>query len=171
MLQHDIRHSGLSPYSNNATGTPTSTPKWIANLGTGGPTSPIIGFDGEIYIGASSGKLYKVSFSSTTTVELFYDTQNGTVQTPVLASDGTIYLIDNHYLYALTSDGRLKWKYSIGDGSEGPSAPAIGSDGTVYIASDSYLYALTPNGEKIWQSPELSNGRWVRSPIIDSNGR
>jgi len=33
MLQHDLQHTGLSPYSNNATGSPTSTPKsnWPIN--------------------------------------------------------------------------------------------------------------------------------------------
>ncbi|MBL7053529.1 MAG: lamin tail domain-containing protein, partial [Candidatus Portnoybacteria bacterium] len=33
MLQGDIQHSGLSAYVGTATGTPTSSPKWIVDLG------------------------------------------------------------------------------------------------------------------------------------------
>ena len=168
MLQGDIQHSGLSAYVGTATGTPTSSPKWIVDLGSGSPSSPVIGLSGEIYIGAASGNLYKIS-SATGTAELFYKAPtNGTIQTPAIASDGTIYISDNyHYLYALSSDGELKWKYNIHDGS----SPTIDSDGTIYVGSSYYgLYALNPNGELIWESPQLSNGRWTKAPVLDSDG-
>jgi len=169
MFQHDVQHTGRNSYFGSATGTPTSTPKWIVSLGSNNPTSPVIAADGSIYIGAASGKLYKVNVNNATgTVELFYDTQtDGNVQTPAIASDGTIYISDNkHYVYALSAAGQLKWKYPINDGS----SPTIASDGTIYIGSKYYLYALTPNGELIWQSPQLSNGRWVKSPVLASDG-
>jgi len=168
IFQHDVQHTGLSDYTGTATGAPTSTPKWTVSLGTNIPSSPIIGSDDLIYIGTESGKFYKVSPSGSK--ELFYDTQtNGTVQTPVLSSDGTIYIIDNYYIYALSPDGQLKWKYLISDGTEGPSSPTIASDGTIYIGSSYYLYAFNPNGELVWQSALLSNGRWIKLPVLGSD--
>jgi len=165
MLQHNVRHTGLSPYSGTATGAPTSTPKWTVSLGSGNPTSPVISSDGSIFIGAASGKIYKVS--STGAKELFYDTQTtGTVETPALGSDGAIYFSDSFALYAISSAGQLKWKYSVSDAS----SPTIGSDGTIYFGSEYEFYALNPNGEKIWQSSQLSNGRWVRSSALSADG-
>jgi len=173
MLQHDVQHTGLSSYVGSATGTPTSTPKlgWPVNLGATNPTSPVIGLDGSIYIGAGNGDLYKITtFGS---VSIFYDAGiSGSMKMPVLSSDGVIYVVYNNYpygnyLYALTSEGQLIWKYLI---SADPSEPVIGPDGTIYIADDFYLHALTPNGEKIWWNAELSNGRWIRSPVIDFSG-
>ncbi|MCG2809770.1 MAG: PQQ-binding-like beta-propeller repeat protein, partial [Candidatus Portnoybacteria bacterium] len=91
----------------------------------------------------------------------------GSIQTPAIASDGTIYISDNyHYLYALSADGALKWKYNILDGS----SPTIGSDGTIYVGSKYGLYALNPNGELVWQNQDLSNGDWVKAPVLDSDG-
>jgi len=173
MLQHDVQHTGLSSYIGSATGTPTSTPKlgWPVNLGATNPTPPVIGLDGSIYIGAGNGDLYKITtFGS---VSIFYDAGiSGSMKMPVLSSDGVIYVVYNNYpygnyLYALTSEGQLIWKYLI---SADPSEPVIGPDGTIYIADDFYLHALTPNGEKIWWNSELSNGRWIRSPVIDFSG-
>ncbi|MBC8486038.1 MAG: PQQ-binding-like beta-propeller repeat protein, partial [Bacteroidetes bacterium] len=165
MFQGNVRHTGVSLHNNNATGTPTSTPKWITTLSTPGPIVPVIGLDGSVYIGTGSGKLYKVTATGTSSI--FYDVGiNGTIEAPALASDGTVYMTDNKYLYALTADGQVIWKYSVYN----TSAPVIALDGTIYIASDSYLYALTPNGEQIWRSPMLSNSRWIMSPVLDSSG-
>ncbi len=165
-LQHDLQHTGASLYSNNATGSPTTTPKWTVNFGVGVPHSPIIGPDNSLYLGAETGKFYKVT--TVGEVSLFYDTgNNGNVEAVVISSDGRIYLNDgHHYLFAVDSSGQLIWKYPV----SGASAPIISSGGYIYIASEYYLYKLNPNGEKIWQSPQLSNGRWIRSPVIDSNG-
>ena len=59
--------------------------------------------------------------------------------------DGTIYIGSNDKkLYALTSTGKLKWKYGPVDGG-GPGSPVIGSDGTLYFgvsAFDFNLYAI-----------------------------
>ncbi len=165
MFQHDIQHTGVSAYAGSATGTPTSTPKWTVDLGDSNLSSPVMAADGSIYVGTSGVKLYKVD--TTGSAELFYDTQtNSSVRTPALASDNTVYLVDNYFIYALSAEAQLKWKYSIANGSP----PIIGLDGTVYVASDYYVYALNPNGELIWQSPVLSNGYWVKSPVLASDG-
>jgi len=161
MLQHDAWHTGLSLYSGTATGTPTSTPKWMVDLGSSNPTSPVIDSDGLIYIGAGSGKLYRVE--PTGSVEIFYNTQtNGVVQTPAIASDGTIYLTDDFALYSLSNGGRLKWEYPIHDGSP----PTIGPAGNIYLGTDCFLSALNPNGQLIWQT-QLGNSGNLKTPAID----
>ncbi|MBU1563874.1 PQQ-binding-like beta-propeller repeat protein [Patescibacteria group bacterium] len=161
MFQGDLQHTGLSSYSGNATGSPTSTPKWRYPLSTTGPNVPVIGPDGFVYVGTGS-KLYKISPDGI--ISVFYD---GAVRALAFASDGTVYITDSSGLYALTSDGQVIWKYSIYINT---TAPVIAPDGTIYIASDYYLYALTPNGEQIWRNSTLSNGRWIRSPVLDSSG-
>ena len=170
MLHHDLQHTGRSSYTGSATGAPTSTPKWIANLDSINPSSPVIGSDGEIYIGTSSGRLYKVSPDSS--FDTFCNQDSGVFQTPALASNGVIYVAyDNapygSYLYALSPNGHLIWKYLI---SSSPSDPVIAPNGNIYIGSKYYLYALNPDGELIWRNPELSNGRWVTSVTIDNQG-
>lgn len=55
---------------------------------------------------------------------------------------------DNN-LYALNSNGSLKWAYCTGGWVR--SSPALGADGTVYLGSwDNNLYALNSNGSLKW---------------------
>ncbi|HET6316528.1 MAG TPA: PQQ-binding-like beta-propeller repeat protein, partial [Chloroflexota bacterium] len=79
---------------------------------------------------------------------------SGTVQnTPTLASDGTLYVVNvNGVLSAIDfNDGRVKWTAQVGTsgtamfGQTVKVAPAVGSDGTVYVAClTGSLYAVTP---------------------------
>jgi outer membrane protein assembly factor BamB len=70
---------------------------------------------------------------------------------PAIGLDGTIYFgAMNDTLYALNSNGTLKWAYSTG--RDIYSSPAIGSDGTIYFGSyDFYFYALKPDGSLKWR--------------------
>jgi outer membrane protein assembly factor BamB len=74
----------------------------------------------------------------------------GISSSPAIGSASTIYVGSSSYLYAINSEGSLKWKcktdWSIS------SSPAIGSDGTIYVGSnDGYLYAINPNGSEKWK--------------------
>ncbi len=97
---------------------------------------------------------------------------------PAVSSDGTIYVYSDsdNYLYAVASDGNLKWKVRTADeGTGGGSAfpPAIGSDGTVYIPaprldSGYKLLALDPTtGLTKWS---YLLGRLSSTPAIGSDG-
>ena len=61
---------------------------------------------------------------------------------PAIGSDGTIYVgSDDYNLYAINSNGTLKWSYATGSWYN--SSPAIGSDSTIYVGSDDgKLYAI-----------------------------
>jgi len=104
---------------------------------------------------------------------------------PAVGDDGTIYAAayDNNYsnnsghLYALNSDGTLKWKYPK-KGQETiqslQSPPSIGDDGTVYVGSfgskdKARLYAFNPNGTLKW-SYEITENRITSGPGIGPDG-
>ena len=87
---------------------------------------------------------------------------------PVIDTDGTIYIgSKDSYLYAINSDGTIKWKFQTGSTIK-YSTPAIGSDGTIYVGSnDHYLYAINSNGTLKWK---LQTGGYVSSPAIGTDG-
>jgi len=86
----------------------------------------------------------------------------------VVDDDGTIYFgCENYYLYAIRSDGALKWRFRAGDWIW--STPAIADDGTIYIGTyDNYLYAINPNGTLKWNF--YARGSISSSPAIAKDG-
>jgi outer membrane protein assembly factor BamB len=88
--------------------------------------------------------------------------------TPVIGSDGTIYIGARMYLYALSPNGSMKWKLETSDSILG-SSPAIDDKGTLYIGDwNGDLYAVYPNGTVKWTY-------WTRStiaisPVIANDG-
>lgn len=91
----------------------------------------------------------------------------GGLSSPVIASDGTIYIGGSGSLYALNSNGTVKWTKNINSSTR--STPAIASDGTIYIGSyDDYLYAITSAGAQKWRY--LTSGDITSSPAIGPDG-
>lgn len=67
-----------------------------------------------------------------------------------VGSDGTLYF-GGDALYALRSDGRLKWRFDWG--GHALSSPAVAPDGTVYVGADGgSVYAVTADGKRRWQA-------------------
>ncbi len=90
---------------------------------------------------------------------------------PAIGADGTIYVISlpNGNLYAINSDGTLKWIYDNQIVLVINSSMAIGTDGTIYVgALDGNLYAFNPNGTLKWK---YKTGYYVdSSPAIGADG-
>lgn len=78
---------------------------------------------------------------------------NSIDSSPAIGSDGTIYIgSDDGRLYAINSNGTLKWQYTTGTGNYIDTSPAISSDGTIYIGSvDNNLYAINLDGTLKWK--------------------
>ncbi len=77
-------------------------------------------------------------------------TAGGGLSSPVIATDGTIYVGGNGNLRALNANGTSKWSFSIGGGGT-RSTPAIADDGTVYIGTTAgRVYAVNANGTQKW---------------------
>jgi hypothetical protein len=66
---------------------------------------------------------------------------------PAVGADGTTYWM-GHGVYALTSDGALRWAF---DPSEDFYSLAIAEDGSVYALADGALFALAPDGTQKWK--------------------
>jgi outer membrane protein assembly factor BamB len=66
---------------------------------------------------------------------------------PAVAEDGTTYWL-GHGVYALTSDGALRWAFEPGEDFYFVS---IADDGTVYALADGALFALAPHGAPKWK--------------------
>ena len=71
-------------------------------------------------------------------------------------------------LYAIKSNGTLKWSYDTGDTIT--SSAAISSDGTILVGSwNGNLYAIEPDGSLKWKQT-ISRFPILSSPAIDSQG-
>ena len=95
----------------------------------------------------------------------FTDPTDSIYGEPNVGPDGTIYIGSwDTYVYAVNSDGTLKWKYQT-DGSIAPLAsPTLSNDGnTIYVGSGDRnkdeggtLYALNSNGTLQWKKKFLT---------------
>jgi outer membrane protein assembly factor BamB len=140
----------------------TQGPVWKASGDDPVYSEPAIAANGSVYV------------SSATQVEAFAETGGGQWSFPVdmpaaasIGSDGTVYFGSrDRHLYAVTQDGRLKWKFATGNAIR--SAPAISKSGTIYFGSDDKkLYALDQSGRELW---EFATGGAVQSPTIAPDG-
>lgn len=133
-------------------------------------SSPVLGSDGTIYLGASGDhQLYAIN-GSTGTIKWKFLPNDAINSTPAVGANGLVYFgSDDFNLYALNaSTGAVKWKYMTGGYVQG--SPTIGSDGTVYFGSnDGNIYALDgKSGAVKWSYP---TGGIVRScPTIGYDG-
>ena len=69
---------------------------------------------------------------------------------PIVGLEDEIYIgsMDKN-LYAVGSDGNIKWRFNAEEGIEG--CPALGLDGTVYVGTvGGKLFAIDHNGEAKW---------------------
>jgi prepilin-type N-terminal cleavage/methylation domain-containing protein len=113
---------------------PNGTSKWQNCDGAYNYGSPIIGPTGTVYTDRS-GNISAFDPSDGSKIWDYY-IGSGYASTPVVASDGTIYYhsFENSKLYAIKSDGTLKWERDAGRGLIS-SSPSIADNGTVYAAS------------------------------------
>ena len=95
---------------------------------------------------------YSIGLADTIVAWYFTGGHGDYFSCPAISTDGTIYLTSRNCdsLYALTSDGAVKWRLLFGDQSS--SDPVIGPDGTVYVTSvvDHRVAAVDPAGVVRW---------------------
>ena len=129
-------------------------------------SSPLIGYDNTLYF-VARGALYAVSPTGIKKWQYLFDEElSGAVLSPVMGSDGTIFVTSyNRILYAIRSDGVLKWSRQL-PGPMGES-PAIALDGTILVTS-SLFYAFTADGTNLWRGTVY--GGTHGSPIIATDG-
>jgi outer membrane protein assembly factor BamB len=172
-----IEHYELNHGSGVGTGTysialtdigPEGTPgTWKWRLPVASMSSPAIGADGKIYIGANIGALYAMNPDGTT-ARVWNTAAPIQYASPSIAADGKVYLgASDGTLYAFNSDGTTGLTWNTGHYIL--SAPAIGANGTIYVTSfSSNLYAFNPDGTTghVWNT----RGSIYASPAIDNSG-
>jgi outer membrane protein assembly factor BamB len=122
--------------------------KWSINQGAIGDTS--IGPERNIYFVSwyfsGVGFLYALNYTGTLTWT-FPDQNNSYnfIDKPTIDTDGIIYVCSKSKIYAIKSDGKEKWQYSLN--SEINTSPTIGFDGTIYVDTNNGLYAITEGAD------------------------
>jgi outer membrane protein assembly factor BamB len=161
------------------------TVKWLVNLGffvenvNGGEvgdfqSSLIVDNSGKIYAPYSLGNGSPTSLQAFKTSDgapvwsLPFSTPSGApIQTsPALAANGTIYVgASDGVLYAINSNGTLKWQYDTQTHAPIRSSPAVASDGTIVFGAATGLWAVKDNGTP----PTLPSWTFPLSREVDSS--
>lgn len=88
---------------------------------------------------------------------------------PAIGADGTIYALGiNGHLYALTPKGKLKWTYTVLQGSV--QSVSVGNNGVIYFAGLNSIYAIKPNGTLKWQITNKQGGLFDAGPTVGPDG-
>ena len=149
------------------------TLKWAYHTGGWVACGPAIAVDGTIYCDSWDGYLYALYPNGT----LRWKTGGylaGT--TPVIGSDGTIYVGNEQLTAIYPGNGSVKWSCDLGPGRTiRGSSPAISADGTIYFGtwigdySGGEIIAVNPDGTERWR--KLIADDFVNSgPAIGSDG-
>ncbi len=176
---------------------PDGAVRWTAKVGPTLKTSPALARDGTVYVASMDGKVYAVappgSGGGEGTIRWAFDIGQhpgrtplvtapvpppgadaiGSGASPMLASDGTIYVgANNSNLYAINPDGSLNWLYEAEREVAGIwSTPALSADErTLYFgANKGGVYALDrATGSLRWQFHVY--GSIYSSPALDRQG-
>lgn len=80
-----------------------------------------------------------------------FSTGNAIYTSPVIGSDGTIYIVfSDSKLYAINPNGTKKWFFKRPGDTPSVSSPAVDIDGTIYFGRGETIYAINPNGTLKW---------------------
>lgn len=107
--------------------------------------------NGNVYAGSMDGKVYAITNEGDIKWTFDMDVEVAESNSPVLASDGTLYIVSqNGTLYALDKeDGSEKWQFKINDRAF--ISPALAPDGTIYVGSFQNVSAVNPDGTLKWK--------------------
>ena len=96
-------------------------------------SGPIVGPDGAIYVGTSTGLIVLNEDTDAFTPRLRFVHVASDVGTPVIDSNETIYFMAGKVLHAINPNNTPAWKYEIGEEADGPIT--ITRDGGLIVAA------------------------------------
>lgn len=134
----------------------------------------VIGEDETIYFGCEDKHIYALSKNGE--LKWRYKTDIWDFTSPVVGADGVIYVGPSNrwpywkrflrrtpilqYIYAINTDGTLRWKYKV---KSNISDPTLAADGTLYFTCSKRLYALQTT------SPGLASSPWPKFGADNQN--
>lgn len=152
--------------------------RWSFSTGDWVESSPALSPDeSAIYVGSWDNKVYALRASDGAKLWDF-ETLSLVFASPAVAQNGTVYVGGSDgILYALNSDGSLRWEALIG--GELDSSPVIDADGNIYVASTTGdLFGYDSQGQVLWQfsvpdeAGALGRDKGLRaSPMLKGDGR
>ncbi len=113
-------------------------------------SDPVVTQDGQVLLGCYNNVLYSVDASTGKDLWNFPDAKGRIVGNPLVTKNGIYLPSADSNLYALTTQGKVRWTFKAGNGFW--SQPV--SDGTnLYISSmDHFVYALSEaDGKQVWK--------------------
>lgn len=128
-------------------------------------SAPVVGPDGTIYVGTSTGLMALNADVDALTPRLRFVHVAPDVGTPVIDSNGIIYFMSDKTLMAINAGNAPQWHYFIGVDADGPLT--ITRDGALLVAPENgYLYAfetgsvgLNPENWPTFQRNARNTGR------------
>ncbi len=131
--------------------------------------APQIGPDGAVYV--VNEKEDVIALYPDGQIKYQFETEKKITAVPVIADDGTLFVPVSEHLYALNSDGSVRFKFTAPQKGKFESQPTLAPDGSqLYIAmKEKWLFAVsTDTGELAWQYN--SDSDLNTSPLVESNG-
>lgn len=123
-----------------------TSPGLLFESGAQVTASPALGADGTLYVADLAGRLTAYDTAAGDVRWIFLVPSGaGIASSPAVTADGTVVFgADDGFVYAVGSDGELRWSFETGGAVR--SSPAIAADGTIYVGSaDFNVYALRPD--------------------------
>lgn len=180
-VQGDVYIGDDSGYVRKINGT-TGEPIWQHDLGDMVPTSGAIdNITGTAYFGVNnvtSSHLCALEPDSGV-LQWSYPIDNAIINSPVIGTDGYIYIGDDQGKLYAVKDGSLKSGFPISL-SASFSTPAFAADGYFYLNTDDQrVFCININGRVRWETQLSITGSkryrklredFVPSPVIGSDG-
>jgi len=142
----------------------TYTSPWPSiDLGGAAPGSPLIGPDGNLYVGSFASKVMKVD-PATGNVTPFTTTEGWVWGGAALDGD-TLYFGDlEGNLYAFKTSGEQVWSIQ----PDGPlvGSPLVMTEYIVFVTESGTLYAVDQEGKITWQ--RTIGGKIYTTPVTDN---
>jgi len=145
---------------------PHGTERWSRDLGDPIYSTPLVDAEGNVYCGSDGNRF--VSFTPAGEQRFRIDTEGDADTGVVQAPDGTIIFVAGRHLYAIDTDGAVKWRFEARE--KFFSTPAVDDDGTIYVGSqDDHFYAIAPDGRMRWSYE--TEGDNDASAVIGDDGK
>lgn len=128
--------------------------------------TPVLDKNGNIYIISHDGKLSAIDHNVNTKwyIQLADKINNGVI----ISSDDTLYFSSEKTLYAMGSNGALKWIFNAENTTDLPSVIDNHVNVYIIIKKGDFLSAISPNGSTQWKV--RINGDISSPPSVTADG-